>query len=143
MGTWSRSWHDRLLKGVEWRHRAAVATFRRFDVLEPEPDGIRGVSVGPFAHLAERGAGHWRSLLRGSTRTFCADPSELGPVLLDARPTYLFGLPRTLDAVERAALDRGIDRGIARVHAGDTGPLSQDDDRDIRGRWPDPHTWQL
>lgn len=124
-----------LLKGVEWRHREAVATFRRFDVLQPEPDGIRDVSVGPFAHLAERGAGHWRSLLRGSTRTFCADPAELGPTLIDARPSYLFGPPRlwqnlkakldsTLDEAERGALDRGI----ARVHAGDTGPLSEDDE---------------
>jgi long-subunit acyl-CoA synthetase (AMP-forming) len=124
-----------LLKGVEWRHREAVATFRRFDLLQPEPDGIRDVSVGPFAHLAERGAGHWRSLLRGSTRTFCADPTELGPTLIDARPSYLFGPPRlwqnlkakldsTLDEVERGALDRGI----AGVHAGDSGPLSEDDE---------------
>ena len=124
-----------LLKGVEWRHREAVATFRRFDVLQPEPDGIRDVSVGPFAHLAERGAGHWRSLLRGSTRTFCADPTDLGPTLLDARPSYLFGPPRlwqnlkakldsTLDETERGALDRGI----ARVHAGDTTPPSEDDE---------------
>jgi long-chain acyl-CoA synthetase len=125
-----------LLKGVEWRHREAVATFRRFDVLQPEPDGIRDVSVGPFAHLAERGAGHWRSLLRGSTRTFCADPADLGPTLLDARPSYLFGPPRlwqnlkakldsTLDEAEGGALDRGV----ARVRAGDTGALSEDDEQ--------------
>jgi long-chain acyl-CoA synthetase len=125
-----------LLKGVQWRHREAVATMRRFDVLQPEPDGIRDVSIGPFAHLAERGAGHWRSLLRGSTRTFCADPTELGPTLHDARPSYLFGPPRlwqnlkaklesTLDADERAALERGI----ARVRAGDTAPLSDEDER--------------
>jgi long-chain acyl-CoA synthetase len=124
-----------LVKGVEWRHREAVATFRRFDVLQPEPDGIRDVSVGPFAHLAERGAGHWRSLLRGSTRTFCTDPTELGPTLLDTRPTYLFGPPRlwqnlkakldsTLDGAERAALDRGI----ARVCAGDMAAPSEDDE---------------
>jgi len=124
-----------LLKGVEWRHREAVATMRRFDVLQPEPDGICDVSVGPFAHLAERGAGHWRSLLRGSTRTFCADPTELGPTLLDTRPSYLFGPPRlwqnvkakldsTLDEAERGALDRGI----ARVRAGDIAALSEDDE---------------
>ena len=123
-----------LLKGVEWRHREAVATFQRFDVLEPEPDGIRDVSIGPFAHLAERGAGHWRSLLRGSTRTFCADPADLLLTLLDARPTYLFGPPRlwqnlktrlesTLNDTERSALDRSI----ARVRADDM-PAPTDDD---------------
>jgi len=124
------------LKGVEWRHREAVATFRRFDLLQPEPDGACDVSVGPFAHLAERGAGHWRSMLRGSTRTFCADPAELGATLLDARPTYLFGPPRlwqnlkakldsTLGESERAALARGI----ARVRDGHITDLAEKDER--------------
>jgi long-chain acyl-CoA synthetase len=98
-----------------------VLAFRRFDVLQPEPDGISDISVGPFAHGTERGGGHWRSLLRGSTRTFCPDPSQLAMTLRRARPTYLFGAPRlwqnlrakldsTLDDDERAALDRGIVR---------------------------------
>jgi long-chain acyl-CoA synthetase len=110
-----------LLKGVRWRHREAVATMRRFDFLQPESDVVRDISAGPFAHLTERGAGHWRSLLRGSTRTFCVEPAHLGATLLDARPTYLFGPPRlwqtlrerlnhTLDEPERAALDRAMAR---------------------------------
>jgi long-subunit acyl-CoA synthetase (AMP-forming) len=124
-----------LLKGVEWPHRQAVAAFSRFDVLQPEPDGICDISVGPFAHATERAAGHWRSLLRGSTRTFCLNPTALGQTLLEARPTYLFSAPRlwqnikatldsTLDDAERAALDRGI----ARVRAGETAAASQDDE---------------
>lgn len=123
------------LKGVEWRHEEAVASFRRFDLLQPEHDGICDVSVGPFAHLAERGAGHWRSLLRGSTRTFCPDPTDLGPTLLDARPTYLFGPPRlwqnlrtkldtTLDVNERGSLGRSI----ARVRAGDAASPCEEDE---------------
>jgi long-chain acyl-CoA synthetase len=109
------------LKGVRWRHREAVEAMRRFDLLQPEPDVIRDVSAGPFAHLTERGAGHWRSLLRGSTRTFCLEPAQLGATLLETRPTYLFGPPRlwqtlreqlnrTLDESERAALDRATAR---------------------------------
>lgn len=124
------------LKGVSWRHREAVAMIRRFDLLQPEPDVICDVSVGPFAHLTERGAGHWRSLLRGSTRTFCLDPTELGATLLDARPTYLFGPPRlwqnlkaklerTLSEPERAALDHGI----ARVRGGHTPRLAEEDEQ--------------
>jgi long-subunit acyl-CoA synthetase (AMP-forming) len=100
------------------------------------PDGICDISVGPFAHATERSCAHWRSLLRGSTRTFCADPSQLGPTLLDARPTYLFGPPRlwqnlklqlesTLDQIERAALERSI----ARVRDGDASPGTPDDER--------------
>jgi long-subunit acyl-CoA synthetase (AMP-forming) len=109
------------LKGVRWRHQEAIAAMRRFDLLQPESDVVRDISVGPFAHLTERGAGHWRSLLRGSTRTFCPDPAQLGATLLDARPTYLFGPPRlwqslreqlnaTLDESERAVVDRAVAR---------------------------------
>lgn len=107
------------LKGVRWRHREAINAMRRFDLHQPEPDGIRDISVAPFAHLTERGAGHWRSLLRGSTRTFCPDPTQLGATLLDTRPTYLFGPPRlwqnlrqqlnsTLEESERGRV--GLDR---------------------------------
>jgi long-subunit acyl-CoA synthetase (AMP-forming) len=113
-----------------------VATFLSFDVLQPEPDGIRDISVGPFAHATERAAGHWRSLLRGSTRTFCSDPAQLGPTLLEARPTYLFGPPRlwqnlktkldgTLNHAEREALGRGL----ARARARDTTPPPQNDEQ--------------
>ena len=127
-----------LLKGAEWHHREALAAFRRFDVLQPEPDGISDISVGPFAHGTERGCGHWRSLLRGSTRTFCPDPTQLPATLLDARPTYLFGAPRlwqnlklkldsTLDHHERVVLERGI----AGVRAGDPTAPSSDDEHTL------------
>ena len=127
-----------MLKGVEWRHREAVGSFRRFDLLQPESDGICDVSVGPFAHLAERGAGHWRSLLRGSTRTFCLDPTDFGPTLLDARPTYLFGPPRLWQNL-RARLDTTLDldergplgRSIARVRTGDTAPPGEEDEHGL------------
>jgi long-subunit acyl-CoA synthetase (AMP-forming) len=109
------------LKGVRWRHQQAIAAMRWFDLPQPDSDVIRDISAGPFAHLTERGAGHWRSLLRGSTRTFCPDPSQLGATLLDARPTYLFGPPRlwqslrerlnvTLNECERDAVARAVAR---------------------------------
>jgi long-chain acyl-CoA synthetase len=125
-----------LLKGVPWRHGRAVAAFRSFDVLQPEPDGIRDISVGPFAHATERGAGHWRSLLRGSSRTFCNDPARLGPTLLEARPTYLFGAPRLwqtlktkLDTTLNQDERRAFDRGLARTRARDTTPPSKNDQK--------------
>ncbi len=125
-----------LPKGAEWRHRQAVAAFRSFDVLQPEPDGIRDISVGPFAHASERAGGHWRSLLRGSTRTFCNDPTRLGPTLLEVRPTYLFGPPRlwqilktTLDSTLNQAEREALDRGLARIRARDTAPPSKNDEQ--------------
>jgi long-subunit acyl-CoA synthetase (AMP-forming) len=81
-------------KGVEWTHAAAAGGIASFDRALGEEDGIHDVSYAPFAGLAERFGGHWHSLLRGSTRTVCAGPTELGTALLDARPTRLGGPPQ-------------------------------------------------
>jgi long-chain acyl-CoA synthetase len=91
-----------LPKGVEWEHGPLMKSLDRFDLVHPEPDGCRDVCFGPFAHMGERAVGHWRSLMRGSTRTICADPSELPVALLDARPTFLWGSPRVWQALKRA-----------------------------------------
>jgi long-subunit acyl-CoA synthetase (AMP-forming) len=91
-----------LPKGVEWEHGPLMRSLDRFDLVHPEPDGCRDVCFGPFAHMGERAVGHWRSLMRGSTRTICADPSELSAALLDARPTFLWGSPRVWQALKRA-----------------------------------------
>ncbi len=108
-------------KGVEWEHRPLMRSLESFDLVHPEPDGRRDISFGPFAHIGERAVGHWRSLMRGSTRTICAAPTELPAALLDARPTFLWGSPRvwqTLKAIldstlterERDVLDRATAR---------------------------------
>lgn len=130
-GTWQAVGPDDLLgilytsgttgmpKGVEWEHGAMVRALERFDRRHPEPDGISDVSFASFAHISERAAGHWRSILRGSTRTFCADPAELEGVLLDARPSFVFAPPRvwqglkakleaSLGERERDVLDRAV-----------------------------------
>jgi long-chain acyl-CoA synthetase len=128
-----------LPKGAEWEHGAIVRGLHGFDMPQREPDGTRDVSVVPFAHMGERALGHWRGLLRGSTRTFCADPRELPAALLDARPTFLFGAPQmwraletrlkaTLDQPERAALDRALAR-VRELAARDApGPLTSEDE---------------
>lgn len=91
-----------LPKGVEWEHGPLMRSLDRFDLVHPEPDGCRDVCFGPFAHMGERAVGHWRSLMRGSTRTICADPSELPMALLDARPSFLWGSPRVWQALKTA-----------------------------------------
>ena len=91
-----------LPKGVEWEHAPLLRSLDRFDLVHPEPDGCRDLCFGPFAHMGERAVGHWRSLMRGSTRTICADPSELPAALLDARPTFLWGSPRVWQALKSA-----------------------------------------
>jgi long-chain acyl-CoA synthetase len=91
-----------LPKGVEWEHGPLMRSLERFDLVHPERDGCRDVCFGPLAHMGERAVGHWRSLMRGSTRTVCADPSELPVALLEARPTFLWGSPRVWQALKSA-----------------------------------------
>jgi long-subunit acyl-CoA synthetase (AMP-forming) len=90
--------------------------------------------------MGDRACGHWRSLLRGSTRTFCADPGQVPYALLDARPTFLFGAPRTwqtlkdaleatLDVAERAVLDRALGRVRELVDGDGPEPLTKADER--------------
>jgi long-subunit acyl-CoA synthetase (AMP-forming) len=97
-------------KGAEYTHRAVLLANHRHDLLHPEPDGICDVAYGAFAHQSERGRAHWRSLMRGFTRTFCADPSELYAVLPDARPTYLSG-PPSLWMGLKASIEASADDG--------------------------------
>lgn len=131
-------------KGVEWTHLVPVGWLPLFDSVQPEPDGIHDISYGPFAHAGERAAGHWRALLRGSTRTLCEDPTQLGAALLETRPTFLFGSPRvwqglksaletSLEGEERAVLDAGIER--VRVLAGGmlAEPLTADQEDVLAG----------
>lgn len=110
-----------LPKGAEWEHRAALRAMQRFGLYEAERAGIRDLSFLPFAHALERVGGHLRSIIHGSSRTFCSDPSQLRPALLDARPTFIAGPPRiwqglkagleeTLDDADRAAIHAGIAR---------------------------------
>jgi long-chain acyl-CoA synthetase len=128
-----------LPKGVEWEHGAIISGLYRFDLPQPEPDGSRDISLGPFAHMGERAVGHWRSLLRGSTRTFCSDLRAFPGALLDARPTFLFGAPRlwqalkagleaTLDQPERAALDRALARVRELAGGSHPAPLAEEDE---------------
>jgi long-subunit acyl-CoA synthetase (AMP-forming) len=127
-------------KGVEWEHGALVRGVHRFDLPQPEPDGTSDISAIPFAHMGERALGHWRSLLRGSTRTFCADPGQVPDALLGARPTFLFGAPRTwqilkaaldatLNIAERAALDRALRRVRELADGEGPEPLTSADER--------------
>src|ERR1700722_18392802 len=124
-------------KGVECTHRMATSWVYSFDSVWPEPDGIHDISYGSFANVGERGCGHWRALLLGSTRTICLEPKQLSEALLDARPTFLFGPPQvwqalkralenTLSTVERAALDAGIQRTRTLVQDAPASELSSE-----------------
>ena len=110
-------------KGIEWANRNALLVGDSLLGARHLPDAICEVSYLPFAHVFDRSL-HWRASLRATTLTFCAAPSDLHEALLDARPTFLGGPPRTwqgLKATLEASCDKSehaaLDAGIARVRA--------------------------
>jgi long-subunit acyl-CoA synthetase (AMP-forming) len=120
-----------LAKGVEWTHRGALGSLGSFDTVLGGDGAIHDVSYGSMANVGERGIGHWYSFTRGSTRTICRDPGQLGAALGEARPTRLFGPPLvwlalqralegSLAVEERVVLERAVQhvRAVARGEAG-------------------------
>jgi long-subunit acyl-CoA synthetase (AMP-forming) len=107
-----------LPKGAEWEHGAALRAMQRFGLCEAERAGLRDLSFLPFAHALERVGGHLRSIIHGSSRTFCRDPSQLGPALLDARPTFIAGPPRIWQGLKAGLEETLDDADRATIHAG-------------------------
>ena len=94
-------------KGVVYTHRAMLRVFSTLDPSLPALDWLATVAFLPFAHAGQRAMGHYRSLVRGSTTTFCADPQQLPAAIADSRPTSLFAPPAVwqgLAAGARAAM---------------------------------------
>ena len=131
-------------KGIEWANRnALLVAWRLPGARHHLPDPVCEVSYLPFAHIFDRSL-HWRASLRAATLTFCAEPSQLHEVLLDARPTFLGGPPRiwqelktaleaTLDEIEQAAVDAGIARVRALLAGGPPPELSPEQERTLAG----------
>ncbi len=110
-----------LAKGVQWTHRGTLGSHRSGDAVIGGNVAIHDIAYGSMANIGERSAGHWYSFTRGSTRTICRDPSQLGAALGEARPTRLLGPPlvwlalqraleQSLAAEERVVLERAVQR---------------------------------
>jgi len=131
-------------KGIEWANRNALLVAGSLPGTRhyvPEP--VCEVSYLSFAHVFDRSL-HWRASLRAATLTFCAEPSQLHEVLLDARPTFLGGPPRmwqelkaaleaTLNVTEHASVDAGITRVRALLAGGPPLKMSPELERTLAG----------
>ena len=95
-------------KGVVYSHRALLAAFAGFDSAVPATEWLHAVAYIPFAHAGQRAMGHYRSLLRGSTTTFCPDPAALPAVIADARPSALFAPPAIWQGLAAGAPPRWL-----------------------------------
>jgi long-chain acyl-CoA synthetase len=94
-------------KGVEITHANMLAQLRATTRALPVAAGGRTMSYLPSAHIADRWASHYTALAHGRTVTFLADPTQLGPALLDVRPTVWGGVPRVWEKL-RAGLEAAI-----------------------------------
>ncbi|HEV1998135.1 MAG TPA: long-chain fatty acid--CoA ligase [Candidatus Dormibacteraeota bacterium] len=59
-----------------------------------DPDEDCMISYLPLAHIAERMAGHMLNVYNGHRLYFAEDLARLGSNVRDARPTFMFGVPR-------------------------------------------------
>jgi long-chain acyl-CoA synthetase len=95
-------------KGVIHTHANALAGLVSLETGSPFQAEVRYVSFLPFAHLGDHGLGYWRALLRGSTITFCPDPTKLATALVDAQPTWIFAPPRIWERLKLSIESTGI-----------------------------------
>ena len=93
-------------KGVVYSHNNVVWTLeslkRLWDLQEQTL-----VSYLPLAHIAERITSQWGAIYFGHDVWLCADPNQLLPYLLEARPTEFVGVPRVWEKL-MAGLQAGV-----------------------------------
>jgi long-subunit acyl-CoA synthetase (AMP-forming) len=87
-----------------------------------DPDVDAMISYLPLAHIAERMAGHMLNVYNGHRLYFAEDLAHLGENVKDARPTFMFGVPRIWEkyqaGVEGKLVGGGIKGAIARWAVG-------------------------
>lgn len=119
-------------KGAVHTHRTVLSALESLARRGGADQRDRLISYLPLAHSAERWWSHWRGIVGGATTTFCSDPAQLVDTLVDVRPTWFLGVPRTWeklaagvraaienepDADRRAALAEALDVGRSLVQA--------------------------
>jgi long-subunit acyl-CoA synthetase (AMP-forming) len=94
-------------KAVELTHENLLAQARLLDRLFPVEPAGRVVSYLPMAHLADRAASHYGSLVSGACATFVSDLQQVMAAVIDARPTAWGAVPRIWEKL-KAALEAGF-----------------------------------
>ena len=94
-------------KGVQTTHANMIAQCRGAAAALPIPMGARVTSYLPLAHIADRWAHHYNSIVFGFEITCVPDPKLVASVLPQVRPTFWGCVPRILEKM-KAALEVGI-----------------------------------
>jgi long-chain acyl-CoA synthetase len=94
-------------KGVQLTHGNMMSVWRSLDeVVDFTPAG-RSVSFLPTAHVADRWAQLYGSMVYGHTVHCCPDPREMVAYSIEVKPTVWGGVPRIWEKL-KAALEAGF-----------------------------------
>jgi long-subunit acyl-CoA synthetase (AMP-forming) len=94
-------------KGVQLTHDNMMSEWRAFDPLYPVTPGGRSISFLPTAHVADRWANHYSSMVLGQTIHCCPNPREMVAYSMHVRPTIWGGVPRIWEKL-KSALEAGF-----------------------------------
>jgi long-chain acyl-CoA synthetase len=94
-------------KGVELTHDNLMSEWRGLDPVYPVTPGGRAISFLPTAHVADRWANHYSSMVLGHTIHCCPNPREMVAYSVEVRPTVWGGVPRIWEKL-KSALEAGF-----------------------------------
>lgn len=125
-------------KGVQLTHDNMMSVWRALDQIYPITPGGRSISFLPTAHIADRWANHYSSMVLGNTVHCCPNPREMVAYSIEVRPTIWGGVPRIweklkaaleagfaaeTDESKRQAAEWALDVGLERARAKQQGPV--------------------
>ena len=90
-------------KGVEITHLNMLAELRGVHGAVPQAQGGKSISFLPSAHMADRWASHYSSMMTyGFELTTITEPAALIPTTMEVHPTYFGGVPRIWEKLKAA-----------------------------------------
>ena len=89
-------------KGVQLTHHNMMAEWRALDPIAQITPGGRSISFLPSAHVADRWAQLYSSMVYGQTVYCCPNPRDMVAYSIEVRPTLWGGVPRIWEKLKQA-----------------------------------------
>ncbi len=89
-------------KGVQLTHGNMMAEWRSLDPIAQITPGGRSISFLPSAHVADRWAQLYSSMVYGQTVHCCPNPRDMVAYSIEVKPTLWGGVPRIWEKLKQA-----------------------------------------
>jgi long-chain acyl-CoA synthetase len=134
-------------KGVQLTHHNLMSEWRALDQIYPVTPGGRSISFLPSAHIADRWANHYSSMVLGQTIHCCPDARKMVAYSVEVRPTVWGGVPRIWEKLKtvleagfaaeqdedrRRATEWALEVGLRRARAKQAGSIPAELDAEWR-----------